>query len=539
MRRFPAFIFLALLIFPAGLVCPRMEQRAFQGQALDLKLAVSGISRENLRGLSLSYHLYTGDGRLYRYENPRFSFRIKGNFLNTRIYFPAPAGYYTVEFELLKEGEFWGREKGWRPCRISLKLLSLSSRDFRRKFPGMYIPLKDPLLDSFQNLLRLTLENNRIMKDGRTFGFSPGSSYPQVWIRDLATTLDFASLHYSPSDLKAMVELFLKFQHQDGEVVDWISPDYRWDKNTVSSDQESSLVLAAYPLAMRDPSWLCKRIRGKRIIDRLNLALRWVWEKRRSRDFDLIWSGFKADWGDVSLEHPRDPVHFHPGDMRVVGIYTQAKYYQALMAVSRMNGICSPCVHFPVSKVARKIKENSLKYLYLEDMGYFLVHRVEGHPEYVRMEKRILAVGGNSEAILAGFMNRARAVRFFSVLERRMKVYGLNSPGFSLIPPYPQGFFKFHLMRPWHYQNGGDWDWIGARVIRAMIKAGLRKKAEKYLKRLAVRDMRDMCIYEWRDREGRGKGAMFYTGAAGEMGRALVDLTAGIKFDRIRRKNKE
>ncbi len=544
MRKFSIFFLFSLLLLSAALKCPSRKIVLYQGQAVRLKFYLQGINPEEVKGLSFSYHLYDRKGKIFRYENPRFSFVARNTSLSVTVFFPAPPGEYQAEFELLKEGRFWGRERGWKPCRIYVRIKDLLSPDFQRDFSGEYLPLKEPLWNRFQHLLRLTFANSEIKKGQALFGFSPGSNYPQLWIRDLATAMDYAKFHYPLSSLEAMVELFLRFQHQDGEISDWISPDYRWGKNTVSSDQESSLVLAAYSVAKKNPRWLCKTLRGRKIIDRLALALKWLWDNRRSRSFGLIWSGFKADWGDVSLEHPADPVHYRKGDLRVVGIYTQAKFYQALKAFLEMKKKCPPQVSFPAEAISRRVKENSLKYLYLKDKGYFLIHRVLGHPEYLSIERNILATGGNAEAILAGFLTPQQGIRFFRILEKRLKEFSLRSPGFTLLPPYPPGFFKFHLMKPWHYQNGGDWDWIGGRVIRAMIRSGLKKEARFGLEYLAKRSLRDMCIYEWRDKEGKETRPMFYTGAAGQLGKALVslyrsDLTGRVKFVRIRRKNKE
>jgi hypothetical protein len=139
------------------------------------------------------------------------------------------------------------------------------------------------------------------------------------------------------------------------------------------------------------------------------------------------------------------------------------------------------------------------------------------------MEKNMLAVGGNAEAIIAGLMNRQQVKKFLEVLEQRRKTYKLRTVSFTLIPPYPEGFFPHHLMRhPWSYQNGGEWDWIGGRVVKALFIMGFSKEAETYLLEIVRKNLANFCIYEWEDRTGTGRGAYFYVGAAGVIGDAIV-----------------
>ncbi len=522
-----ALLFFLLLraVFPAvSLSCFPGGVSAYQGEKVYLTFEVRGLLPDTLGQLSLSYHLYDSRGRLVRFENPRFRPPARRKF-SLPVFFAAPPGEYTVEFEFLKEGEFWGRDRGWRPCRLRLSLKGLFSPEFRRKYLPRPLTFKDESLVRLQYLLRLTYLNNEIRKNGALWGFSAGSHYPQLWIRDLASAIPYALEFYRWDQLRGSLEAFLMLQGRDGEIPGWIGTDLKTGKNTVSSDQEPSLVLAAYFLARKNPSWLCREVKGLKVVDRLAGALMWLWRNRRDPETGLIWSGFKADWGDVSLQHPRDPTHFHPGDLKVVGIYTQARFYRALEAIVRMERWCPLRRRPPLEAMARRIKQASLRYLYLPREGYFLIHRVLGTTRYLEMERKILPVGGNAEAMLAGFMSRRMVKRFFQVHRKRMETLGVSSPSFVLLPPYPEGFFPFHLMKPWHYQNGGGWDWIGARLVQALLSSGFDKEGEEYLKEIVRRNLLWFSIYEWFDRQGRGWGAFSYTAAAGEMGQALKVLS--------------
>jgi hypothetical protein len=156
---------------------------------------------------------------------------------------------------------------------------------------------------------------------------------------------------------------------------------------------------------------------------------------------------------------------------------------------------------------------------------------LEGKQEFLAMEKEILAVGGNAEAIRAGLLSRAEIERFLQVLVERKKRYGLRSVSFTMLPPYPRDFFPHPLLSPWSYQNGGEWDWIGGRLVAALYQAGFRNEAEYYLKEIVDKNLRDGNIFEWADRAGNGQGASFYAGAAGVLGEAILAGHFGIEED--------
>jgi hypothetical protein len=150
----------------------------------------------------------------------------------------------------------------------------------------------------------MTLRNCEKSSNGKIFGFNPGTGYPQIWIRDIATFIGFAKLYYPLKILETSVERFLENQYQDGEIPDWVDFRSEKDKNSVSTDQESSLVIAAFEIAIEKPMWPMKSIRGETIIDRLESAMEWVWQNRRDHKYQLIWSGYTADWGDLEKSYP-------------------------------------------------------------------------------------------------------------------------------------------------------------------------------------------------------------------------------------------
>ena len=159
--------------------------------------------------------------------------------------------------------------------------------------------------------------------------FLPGPQYPMIWIRDFATQIPLLRYEYPRDYLTSTVEEILAAQQSDGSVSDWVSPYCRFtedgvcwkqgaphakivyksatttlwaDKNTIAADQEASVVDAAFQIfAMTgDRAWLYKLVKGKRILDRLDLALEYLLKNRFDAAHGLVTSGFTVDWGDAS-----------------------------------------------------------------------------------------------------------------------------------------------------------------------------------------------------------------------------------------------
>lgn len=544
-----------LLLLLSGLVIPQVgcsdnsgidiqcqpeEVSVFQGEKLLLTFEITNHLLESIRpGTNhfISYHLYDDKGKLIAYDNPRFKLpRVLRRKSTTRFELALFFGYavpgnYIVEFDIVKEGEFWGSHKKWKTGKIKLHLKLLISPGFKKKYLDFYYSTGNPLLDQEQYLLRMTLKNSEIITDdGKMFGFSAGSDYPQVWIRDTATFITYAKLFYPLEVMAKSVELFMEHQSAEGEVVDWVDVYGNTDKNTVETDQESSLVLAAYAVGKGNPQWFHKVIKDKTVLDRLELALAWVWQNKRHPQYNLIYSGFTADWGDTENTYPdQRATKLSDRSTLVFSIYPQAKYIQAIECLVNILKQTNETKNREKIRECQErlntLKSRAQKHLYLEDKGYFISHIVPTaeKEKYFQMEKDMLAVGGNAEAIIAGLMDQDQIKRFLEVLEERRKEYQLRTVSFTLIPPYPEGFFPHHLLsHPWNYQNGGEWDWIGGRVVKALFMRGFQKEAERYLLEIVRKNLANFCIFEWEDRRGTGRGAMFYAGAAGVIGEAIL-----------------
>lgn len=514
---------------------------AVQGEKIMLRFFLrngSPYSLSQSKNFFISYHVYDVSGKLITFDNPRFMLPMSvrpGSSVTFSIpvYFNLAAGIFRIEWELVKEGEFWGRDKKWRPCFFNLRLQPLETPAFKKSWLPTFYESGRKWLDREQYLLRQILKNNETWQGKKFFGFSAGTNYPQVWIRDTATLMFYARFFYPAGQLQEMIGRFLGQQSLDGEICDWVDTAGHSDKNTVESDQESSLVLAAYQLALSDPEWLLRPIAGIPLFERLEKAMEWVWQKRFDPAYGLIWGGFTADWGDVEKSYPdARAIKLSDRSRRTFSIYAQAMYIQAIQKMIAMAE--------RLDKISRLdtwrrrldiIRSNCRKRLFLPQQGYFLIHRLAGSEDFLNLEKGILAVGGNAEAIRAGLMNRAEIERLIQVMENKRKQFSLRSVSFTLLPPYPQDFFPHPLLAPWNYQNGGEWDWIGGRLVAALYQNGFRTRAEAYLKEIVDKNLREGNIFEWSDKTGGGQGALFYAGAAGVIGEAILRGHLGMEED--------
>jgi hypothetical protein len=322
---------------------PRVTAR--QGEKVLVNFVVDNRSAYRLEqagNFFISYHVRDLAGRLVRFDNRRFSlpFAVRPGSTSRfvlPVYFSMAAGAYRLEWDLVREGEFWGLDKKWGTCFQELRLLPLVAADFRDALLPSRCETGREWLDREQYLLRQVLRNNEVRSGGALFGFAAGSTYPQVWIRDTATLMAYARFFYPLADLQGIIDRFFAAQSPAGEVQDWVDTAGRCDKNTVESDQESSLVLAAWQLALGDPAWLTYSVAGISRLRRLDMALEWLWRNRLDAKRGLIWSGFTADWGDVERSYAdQRSIKLSDRSQRTYSTYAQALFIQAAEKMARM-----------------------------------------------------------------------------------------------------------------------------------------------------------------------------------------------------------
>lgn len=382
-------------------------------------------------------------------------------------------------------------------------------------------------------------------------GFNAGSGYREVWIRDFATFIELSCDVLDREEIKDNLRLFFRLQGDDGNIVDGFVhksqanvayqyikkpgvPDYWGHKNTVETDQESSLVQAihAYVRKTGDAAFLQEVIDGRRVLDRLELALNYLLEHRFDSAHGLLWGATTVDWGDVQPEHEWG-VELDANSHRAIDIYDNAMFLIAIANFQDLLGKDNPrAQHW--QKVRDDIRRNVRQHLWDTSRQKYIPHLyLAGSPFPSDLdENAIFYHGGTAVAILAGLLNRDEIAASLAHMRQDVRDAGAGTIGLTVFPPYPAGTFKNPGMKPWSYQNGGDWDWFGGRMIQALIANGFAEDAYLELVPMVRRVQRSSGFFEWFDRENHPRGSGTFRGAAGVLGKAIVMLQAWANLNR-------
>lgn len=527
------------------------EHRSFSGERLAIVLQVENIGKKSWssRGKNpcfLSYHLLDEKGEILRFDNPRTALprtikpgdRVE---IIAKIKIPLEKGTYALEFDLVREGVAWLRDSGSKTLLITLQVdekswpedehpLDLNYGKFTKLSSGV------SLFEKLVKLIRVTLSHNEIEfigKTGRVRGFAAGSGYPQVWLRDSATIIPASRYYYPGNFLVSWLEEHLACQKEDGSLADWIDSRGRSDKNTVESDQESSAVQSAYQIfLLLGHGWLKKEILGVSIIRRLEEALLYLFRDRSSNAFGMIRGAHTADWGDVDIEDAdQRAIYVDEKTHWTVDVYDQSMAFQACQNLAQMFSALGDTQRdsFWRSK-AESLKGSTDRALWQEDKGFYRVHRHLDRLSHDFDEDDIFAMGGNVQAILSGLADAGQARRIILQALERQKKGNISTISGVLYPPYPAGFFKHPAMdEMYEYQNGGQWDWFGGRLISAMFDRGFSSLAKKNLLEIIRKNISNGGLFEWDTREGDGRGSDDYSGSAGSLALALFEGYLGIK----------
>ena len=372
-------------------------------------------------------------------------------------------------------------------------------------------------------------------------GFNAGDGYREVWIRDYNTFIELAAQVNDKSILKENLLVFFRMQGMDGNIIDGFTPikevgkeDYNFiysklepryagHKNTVETDQESSLIQAVhkYIQLTGDKTILDEVIGDKKVSDRLEWAMDFLMTQRFNRQYGLIIGATTADWGDVQPEHGWGvtlDANTHPA----IDIYDNAMFVIALNNLMEI---------LPNSKtkwepIRKSIAQNSRKYLWDEKNQKFIPHLYleKGSPFPKDFdENAIYYFGGTTIAIEAGLLSKAEIKTSLNEMIRRVKLAGAGTIGLTLFPPYPKGFFENKIMNPeYSYQNGGDWTWFGGRMIQQLIKNGFVQEAYEQMIPMVKRVKDNNGFYEWYSVDNKPRGSGTFRGEAGVLYTAIL-----------------
>ena len=497
----------------------------------------------------LSYHLLDESSQIIRYDNRRFNLPqdiSPGENIQHIISVKSPLeeGLYYLEFDLLREGQFWFSDFGSKTLKIRLTVLNREWIEDKMEWTLDYGPFTKfssnvKELNSLYKLIRITLDQSAVKFTGRRgeiFGFSAGSAYPQIWVRDANTILYASKFFYAQPYLSSWIEEHLVFQRDSGSLEDWVDANGQSQKNTTETDQETSLIQAAYQIfELLGPTWLQKKIDGEDIISRLDRALVFVLLNRFDKKLGLVTGAHTADWGDVDMVDADDmAIKVGANTIWTADIYDQSMFYMAAVQMAKMfDALALEDRASFWRETAESIKKNTNIRLWQEDKGFYKVHMHLDALTHDFDEDGMFAMGGNAVASLAGLANARQQAEIIRAALERQNIYNISTISGTLLPPYPKNTFKHPLMdSPYEYQNGAQWDWFGGRLITSMFSSGFSLKAREKLIEIASKNIENKGFFEWDDQRGTGKGSDMFAGSAGSLGQALFEGYLGFKLTR-------
>ncbi len=391
--------------------------------------------------------------------------------------------------------------------------------------------LHDPRLDTVQDRALALLH-----------GFSAGTSYSEVWIRDFNTFITGSLKVHPKEEVRDMLLLFFKSQGGDGNIVDGLVdsakanvgykyryskllPGWAAHKNTVETDQESSLIQAVkkYVDLTGDTTFLEEKIGESTVYSRMESALNYILHDRWSARYGLVTGATTIDWGDVQPENGWG-VAINDHTKWSIDIYDNAMFAMAINDLLKMRPH-----NYQTSRdwkqLAQNLRASVRSYLWDASAKKYKPHLyLEGSPFPPSFdESAILYSGGSICAILAGFNTQSEAVEINRQLIKAAAKEKFATIGITVYPPYP--VIAYPNMHPYGYQNGGDWTWFGGRMINALLSYGYAADAYKELTPMIERVLSHHGFFEWYDvRTGEPKGSGDFRGEAGVLYDAIHAL---------------
>jgi hypothetical protein len=302
-------------------------------------------------------------------------------------------------------------------------------------------------------------------------------------------------------------------------------PRYAAHKNTVETDQESSLVQAVWKYVTKSGNrdFLKQTVDGITVEQRLNRALDYLMKERYNKKYGLLWGATTADWGDVQPEHPWG-VELDESSHLCLDIYDNAFFVIAMQNYMELTSNASLHKHW--DGVCKNIKKNIRTYLWDKKRQKFIPHvYLNGSPFPVDFdENQIYYHGGTAIAIEAGLLSKEEIAAANAAMQANVKASGAPTIGLTLYPTYPEGFFKNPWMTPYVYQNGGDWTWFGGRMICQLARYGFAQEAYDELRPMLERVIKNNGFYEWYKLDGTPSGSGTFRGSAGVLYKAIDEL---------------
>ena len=426
------------------------------------------------------------------------------------------------------------------PCAIALCSLALMppARAQETKSSDADGALAATILND-QSLLDMQIQARELLRSGLT----AGSFYTQVWIRDLDTFIEAALDVQDPKKIREALLLIAAYQGADGNVADGYAPVGQTDsagihrtipshpelvghKNTAAVDQETSLVQAVgrYVRITGDAAILREPVEGKALLARLEAALQFLMDQRFDTSRHLLWGATRMDWGDVQPEDTT-AVMLNAHSHRSACVYDNAMFLMALDTFVGLPGVTDEQkAHW--QQVRTEVAASVRRYLWDAPHGKFIPHvYLDGSPFPADFDENALYYhGGTAVGIEAGLLSDEEISRCNRQMVRNAQDCGAATVGLAVYPPYPAGYFNLPSMRPYGYQNGGDWSWFGGRMVQQLAAHGLVREAYDELKPMVQQTQDHHGFFEYFDLYNQPQGAKEYRGTAGVLYQAVATL---------------
>ncbi|MEG0850861.1 MAG: hypothetical protein RSH24_13435 [Flavobacterium sp.] len=401
------------------------------------------------------------------------------------------------------------------------------------------MPIDKKMSEKIKNDQNMAFVKKKALEVIKT-GVNAGDGYREVWIRDYNTFIELAAQVTKKEDIKENLLVFFRMQGDDGNIIDGytpkeqigagetdfsyskLEPRYAAHKNTVETDQETSLVQAVYKYIQLtgDKSILAEKVGDKTVAKRLEWSMDFLMKNRYTTKFGLITGATTADWGDVQPEDGYG-VDLDGNTHMACDIYDNAMFIVALNNLMEMI----PSTKTKWQKIKTDVAKNTRTYLWDAKNQKYIPHLyLNGSPFPADFdENNIYYFGGTTVAMEAGLLSKAEVKASLDEMVKRVKEAGAPSIGLTLYPPYPNGYFVNKIMNPiYSYQNGGDWTWFGARTIQQLIKYGYVEEAYREVQPMLKRVKDNNGFYEWYSIKNEPRGSGTFRGEAGVLYTAIV-----------------
>lgn len=253
----------------------------------------------------------------------------------------------------------------------------------------------------------------------------------------------------------------------------------------------------------------------------MHLALQYLLDDRYSKEYGLLYGATTTDWGDVQPEHEWG-VYITEDTHYAIDVYDNALF---LIAIDNYLSMLRDKKSYWQPK-RDSIAMNVRKHLWDTERQKFKPHiYLNGSPFPADFnEDTIYYHGGTAVAIEAGLLTKEEVKISLDKMISNMKSANAATIGLTLYPTYPEGFFANKGMGPYEYQNGGDWDWFGGRMITQLVRFGYVKEAMQQLAPMIQRARNNNGFFEWYTPDNQPKGSGTFRGSAGVLHDAVISL---------------